>query len=206
MHLVSGCVSAVSVAPMRDETNEAAGAARASFLRGVTPLVRTHRARLLALARGQGLAAEDALDCVQDALSAFLQSAEALGLARCPEEAGRVLCARVVHAAQNQRRWLARRAPAADDTDALALAGDAPGPDDLVERAEARSQLLQCVERLTRMQQAVVRLRLLEEHPGEEVSELLGVSAQNVRVLLFRARQRLRECLVLAGDVDGAPS
>ena len=121
MHLVSGCVSAVSVAPMRDETNEAAGAARASFLRGVTPLVRTHRARLLALARGQGLAAEDALDCVQDALSAFLQSAEALALARCPEEAGRVLCARVVHAAQNQRRWLARRAPAAD-TDALARA------------------------------------------------------------------------------------
>jgi len=40
-----------------------------------------------------------------------------------------------------------------------------------------------------------VTLRLLEERPGENVAELLGVTTNHVAVLLYRAKAALRECM-----------
>lgn len=189
---------------MSEDTPPDSATERAAFLSWITLLVHQHRARLVTSARRRGLPPEDALDCVQDAFVTFLRMPEATTLSARSNEVERLLSTLVAHAALNQRRKLARRALPAE-FDLPEVAADLPSADTLVAEAEARVSLVRCVEQLSQMQQAVIRLRLLDECPGEEVSTLLGVSPENVRILLFRARQRLRECLVLAMKDPGPP-
>jgi len=181
---------------MHHETKLAQDRERTHFLGWITTLVHGHRARLVAIARQQGLSPEDALDCVQDAFFTFLRRPDALSLGERTTEAKRLLSTLVVHAAMNHRRKLKRRA-LPSELDVSEATSDLPSSSTLVAQAEARVALVQCVERLSHMQQAVVRLRLLDDYPGEEVSSILGLSPENVRVLLFRARLQLRQCLVL---------
>jgi RNA polymerase sigma-70 factor (ECF subfamily) len=51
------------------------------------------------------------------------------------------------------------------------------------------------LDRLSDAQRQVVVLRDVEGLPSSEVTELLGISDGNQRVLLHRARARLRELL-----------
>lgn len=60
---------------------------------------------------------------------------------------------------------------------------------------ELRSQLLRTVERLTDEQRAVITLRDLVGCSAPEVCELLGITDGNQRVLLHRARTRVRTAL-----------
>jgi RNA polymerase sigma-70 factor, ECF subfamily len=61
--------------------------------------------------------------------------------------------------------------------------------------AELRGSLVDAVAELPEAQRAVIALRDLAGLPSEEVCELLGVSAGNQRVLLHRARTRVRAAL-----------
>ena len=60
---------------------------------------------------------------------------------------------------------------------------------------ELRAQLLQAVEGLSEEQRAVITLRDLVGCSAPEVCELLGISDGNQRVLLHRARTRVRSAL-----------
>ena len=51
------------------------------------------------------------------------------------------------------------------------------------------------IEGLPEMQRRVVTLRDVEGWPAGEVAELLGISDENQRVLLHRARTKLREAI-----------
>jgi RNA polymerase sigma-70 factor, ECF subfamily len=62
--------------------------------------------------------------------------------------------------------------------------------------AELRAHLLAAVERLSPDQRAVITLRDLVGLPASEVCELLGLTDGNQRVLLHRARARVRTQLV----------
>jgi RNA polymerase sigma-70 factor (ECF subfamily) len=62
--------------------------------------------------------------------------------------------------------------------------------------AELREHLLRAVEGLAPAQRAVITLRDLVGLPAREVCELLEVSEVNQRVLLHRARSRVRAALV----------
>lgn len=64
--------------------------------------------------------------------------------------------------------------------------------DALLERKQAMATLQQALERLPERQRAVVQLRDVDGLSAEEVCELLGVTAVHQRVLLHRARTRLR--------------
>ncbi len=70
-------------------------------------------------------------------------------------------------------------------------------------RAELRERLIQAVEELAPAQRAVITLRDLVGLPAEEVCELLDVSDGNQRVLLHRARARVRQQLVPLVEVSG---
>src|SRR5262245_18625573 len=70
----------------------------------VRSLVRSHRTGLVALARGEGLRAEDAFDVVQEAFQSFLTGADTAALADDPEAAGKVLAAVTRNLARNRRR------------------------------------------------------------------------------------------------------
>jgi RNA polymerase sigma-70 factor, ECF subfamily len=60
---------------------------------------------------------------------------------------------------------------------------------------EARAFLRDAINALPTVQQAVIALRDVEGLPGEEVSALLDLTPGNQRVLLHRARSRLRAAL-----------
>ena len=76
-------------------------------------------------------------------------------------------------------------------------------PEEEIMAAESRTQLEHGLAELPERQRTVVALRDIHGLSSEEVSALLGLSAGNQRVLLHRARSRLRGLLELhfaAGD------
>jgi RNA polymerase sigma-70 factor, ECF subfamily len=166
------------------------------FLAWVTRLVREQRAALIAIARDEGLLAEDALDAVQEAFATFLVLPHARALANELEDSRKLLTVLVRNQARNRRRRHDRARPHASDAHVVdELVGGVDTSDDLVARAEAHVQALGCMERLGELQRRVVELRLVEDHAGERVADLLETSPGNVAVLLHRAKRALRECM-----------
>jgi DNA-directed RNA polymerase specialized sigma24 family protein len=52
-----------------------------------------------------------------------------------------------------------------------------------------------CLELLPLNQKMAFNLKEIEEEMTEEICNILSVSATNLGVLLFRARNQLRECI-----------
>lgn len=158
-------------------------------LERLTHLVRAQRAALLAVARGEGMSPEEALECVQEALLTFLMREED----QASEHAPFTLRAMVRNQARNARRKHARL----KHHEALQheLAAQDPDVETLLLQAEQVVRLRLCVARLCDIQRAVVTLRLLDERSGEDVASELGVSRSYVDVLVHRARASLHVCM-----------
>ena len=76
-------------------------------------------------------------------------------------------------------------------------------PDTLLMAAEVRRDIDEALEGVPRRQRSVFHLRDVEGLSSEEVSRRLDVSGPNQRVLLHRARARIRRHLGASGDPDG---
>jgi RNA polymerase sigma-70 factor (ECF subfamily) len=157
-------------------------------------VVRAERARLVAVARREGVAEEDAVDCVQDALCTFLQCA-LRGELPAKDSRTAYLVGIVRNAARNKRRRHHLSRPHEPLDDVASLASEA-ALDEQLARAEEHVRLRGCVERLCDTQRAVVTLRLLEERDGEDVASALGITRGYVDVLLHRARGSLATCML----------
>jgi RNA polymerase sigma-70 factor (ECF subfamily) len=163
-------------------------------LERMSQVAREKRGALAALARNEGLTAEDAVDCVQEGLCTLLDLVQTGAMGAEPDPTA-ALATIVRNAARNHRRRHFRARPhenvhaheRADDTVVLA--------DELVTRAEEHVRLRAGVAELCEIQKAVVTLRMLEERPGEDVASLLGISPNHVAVLLHRAKSSLRACM-----------
>jgi RNA polymerase sigma-70 factor (ECF subfamily) len=70
-----------------------------------------------------------------------------------------------------------------------------PWPEDALERAETRARLLDAIEALPASQRAVISLRDIEGWDSDEVCNALEISETNQRVLLHRARAKVRRAL-----------
>ena len=70
-----------------------------------------------------------------------------------------------------------------------------PWPEDALLAAETRERLEQAIEALPATQRAVISLRDIEGWSSEEVRNALDLSETNQRVLLHRARSRVRRAL-----------
>lgn len=183
-------IERVSEAPAR--TAPQGGA----FFGWVTRLVHGNRARLAGIARAEGLAAEDALDCVQEAFQTFLVLPQARQLVEEPDDAAKLLSVLTKNLARNGRRRHHRARPHdSDDATLAALPDDEATADVHVERAETYATMLGCITTLSEIQRAVVTLRLVDDVPGDDVAEQLGTTPGNVRVLLHRAKNTLRSCV-----------
>jgi RNA polymerase sigma-70 factor, ECF subfamily len=68
-------------------------------------------------------------------------------------------------------------------------------PEDRLVAAETRDKLAGAIEALPGSQRAVISLRDLEGWSAEEVCNALGISETNQRVLLHRARSKVRKAL-----------
>jgi RNA polymerase sigma-70 factor (ECF subfamily) len=188
---------------MRSATGQSAAPATEAppaFLEWVTRLVHTHRGRLYRVARREGLREEDALDCVQDAFHTFLLLPQARRLVESNEDSIKLLSALARNHARNQRRrhGVARPHDSGDETLAH-LASEEPQVDELIAQAQDFALMIGCLDHLGKLQRAVVSLRMLDEVAGEDVAAMLGVTPSHVAVLLHRAKQNLRSCMVSAG-------
>lgn len=159
-------------------------------LETLSGVIRRQRSRLAAVARKEGLDPEDAIDCVQDALCAFLATPRD-ERTLTDRDIVNVLVAMVRNQARNKRR---RHHLSRPHDDTYELVADVQ-IDTLVARAEDHVRLRACVARLCDTQRAVVTLRLLEELPGEDVASSLGIDRGHVDVLLHRAKGKLRACM-----------
>jgi RNA polymerase sigma-70 factor (ECF subfamily) len=169
------------------------------FYGWVTVLVHQYRARLVRVVRREGLRAEDALDCVQEAFVSFLNLPQARLLVGLPDDSARMLIILARNIARNRRRRHDYARPhIVDDATIQGLASDATSADEVVAAAEQHAMLLGCMATLNEVQRAIVHLRLVDGVPGQNVARQLGTTLTHVAVLLFRAKQHLRRC------VDGA--
>jgi RNA polymerase sigma-70 factor, ECF subfamily len=161
-------------------------------------LVRTERFRLASIARAEGLRPEEALDCTHEAFCTFLRLANE---GRVPEDGLPAYVATLVrNEARNRRRRHHRARPhELHDDDAIDPASTQEHADTLLARAEEHVRLRACVDRLCETQKAVVTMRLLEEHGGEDVAARLGITRGHVDVLLHRAKANLATCMLEAG-------
>ena len=65
-------------------------------------------------------------------------------------------------------------------------------PDERLLTRELRSRLAETIARLPEQQRTVITLRDVAGLDGPEVAEILGISEGNQRVILHRARSRVR--------------
>src|SRR5262245_46390070 len=169
------------------------------FFGWVTELVHTQRARLARIVQREGVRADDALDCVQEAFVSFLELPQARLLVGMPSDSAKLLAILARNIARNRRRRHDYAKPhLVEDDGQPALRANGPSADELVARAEEHALALGCMVTLSQVQRAVVQLRVIDEVPGEDVARQLGTTAPHVAVLLFRAKQRLQRCLVSA--------
>ena len=164
----------------------------------LSDLARSGRAELVRTARREGAGPEDAVEAVQDALCTFLQLAQKRETPADAAQWPAYLAGIVRNVARNKRRRHHVARPH-EDLDALPVPSDASSAEKLVAEAEEHVRLRACVDQLCETQKAVVMLRLLEERPGEDVAESLGITRGYVDVLLHRAKASLRVCMT-GGD------
>lgn len=85
-----------------------------------------------------------------------------------------------------------RRRPQVASGDVMAgCATPDSGPLDVVEAREARDELQRIISKLTRLQQAIIQLRL-DGYSGQEIADRLGISLSAVKSAQFRAFEKIR--------------
>jgi len=71
--------------------------------------------------------------------------------------------------------------------------------DEALAASEVRTRIEKCLEDLPETQRAAFRLREVDGFSTPEICEILEITRTNLGVLLYRARNRLRECLESKG-------
>lgn len=159
---------------------------------------------LLRAARFSGLPPDRAEDAVQASLLVFVQRAAAFD--------GRARACTWIHGILARKIWEERRGAQRDTRqeeideviesrfDSTGSWSRPPqGPLQALARGECRRELEACLSRLSDRQRMAFTLREVEGFSTEEVCKVMEVSANNLGVLLFRARNGLRECLESKG-------
>lgn len=163
-------------------------------------VVRQHLPVLLRAALRSGLPADRAEDAVQETMLTFLRRAEEFdGRARVRTWLFGILLKKISRGFEGTRR-----AGAEEDIDQVVESRFTPdgrwarpprGPDAGADRERVRAWLAECLEDLPDRRRLAFLLRDVEEMPTDEVCTVLEVTPNNLGVLLFRARNGLRECL-----------
>jgi RNA polymerase sigma-70 factor (ECF subfamily) len=155
-------------------------------------------------ARAAGLAPDRAEDAVQGALLVFMK--------RASDYDGRARVSTWIHGILVRKIWEARKAIRREDGEdaidqvvesrfeASGRWGRPPqGPLEELARGEFRDELDSCLGDISDRQRMAFTLREVEGFETAEICNILDVTANNLGVLLFRARNGLRECLEAKG-------
>lgn len=165
-------------------------------------LVRENTQALYNAARGMGFGDTDAEELVQDSFVAFL---DALDRFEGRSSVRTFLFGILYNKASAYRRRRLKESPEEEVDARFDARFNAMGiwspslktPDEEALDRELREHLAGCAEALSDDQRLAFHLKEVEGTGNEELCNVLGVSATNLRVILFRARNKLRDCLEL---------
>ncbi|GAB4036153.1 RNA polymerase sigma factor [Spirosoma gilvum] len=90
----------------------------------------------------------------------------------------------------------------ADETTLLGIQAEDASPYRQVEVADSAGLMRILIDELPDQQKLVLHLRDVEEYSFEEIEQVTGISINNIRVILSRARQRLRENYLKVNDYE----
>jgi RNA polymerase sigma-70 factor (ECF subfamily) len=163
-------------------------------------LVNEHSRTLYRAARGMGFRDDEAEDVVQDVFTTFFATLDRFeGRSQI-----RTWLFGILHHKNMEHRRRRIREEQHDPIDEVFESRfDSNGkwtapPQDLVRLLESRElgqAISHCLDGLTAAQRSAFVLREMEGLTGDEVCKILQVTVTNMGVLMFRARNRLRECL-----------
>jgi RNA polymerase sigma factor (sigma-70 family) len=137
--------------------------------------------------------ADSTADAVQDTFARALQHLDDL---REPDRFRPWLLAIARHAATDQLR-ARKRVTALDDCAEEILAANGPGPESVAEVRELVLQVQGCVSGLSKRDAAAVTMVTQLGFSPAQVADALGVSPGAAKVIVHRARRRLRNALAL---------
>lgn len=170
------------------------GAVAKAVVDDVEAIVRRHARFVFGVAYSVLRNREDAEDAAQET---FLRLSRQRNLAEIRDV--RLWLARVAWrvAVDSTRRH--REISAEDPAQILeAIADDAPGAEQIVHERQMKELLERMIAGLPRELRDVVRLTTAQEMSSADVAEVLGIPEGSVRQRMFRARQFLREKMLLA--------
>jgi RNA polymerase sigma-70 factor (ECF subfamily) len=163
-------------------------------------VVHAYLPQLLRAARGAGLNAQNAEDVCQNTFVTFIQKIDGFeGRSQV-----RTWLFGIMYRKISEMRRAASREGAGEDIDELMESRFKPdgmwarpprAADGRVNDADIRRHLAECLEGLNSDQRMAFVLREVEEMESEEICNTMEVSRTNLGVLLYRGRNRLRECL-----------
>ena len=151
----------------------------------------SHRAYLLRFAQRKLQDPALAEDVVHDVFEAVLRGRAAFaGASALRTWLTGVLKHKIVDLVR-QRRAMLSLDEAGDGAEALALECPQPQPEELAEQRQRLRQTLQRIDALPSGLRDVIRLRILNDQPTEQVCQALQISEENLFVRLHRARKQL---------------
>lgn len=166
----------------------------------VTKLVEAYLPQLLRAGRGMGFSREETEDLVQ---SAFVAMIESLHRFEGRSHIRTFLFGIFYHKVSEHLREKQHAQEIDPIDDVMESKFDHQGrwrqpPADLEKQLlakEIRKVIRDCLEAIPQAQRVAFYMREIEEMKTPEICKKMGISATNFGVLLFRARNRLRECI-----------
>jgi RNA polymerase sigma-70 factor (ECF subfamily) len=156
-------------------------------------LMRRYNQRLFRVARGILADDAEAEDVTQEAyVRAFRELASFRGEARFATWLTRIACHEALARARKRRRLVPIDGGGGEPPDPPAQTF---GPEREMANRELQSVLREAVELLPDPLRAVFCLREIEDLSSEETADALGLTVENVRVRLHRAKRGLRQAL-----------
>lgn len=167
----------------------------------VAQIVEEHTAVLLRGALGRGLPMADAEELVQETFVAFLKAVDRFE----GRSSVRTFLFGILYRKAMERGRKVSRELATDPVDQIfegrfgksdgMWITPPKGPDENALTKETGVLIEQCLEGLSADQRSTFHLKEVDHLSTDEVCNIMGISATHLRVLLFRARNKLRECL-----------
>ncbi len=132
---------------------------------------------------------EEAEDILQELYFKLWKKREELNTIENPE----AFCMTLIkHLCLDHLRSSQRRNQAEALTDAQALP-DGYTPQELLEKEEQLRKVNELIDHLPEKHRLILKLRGIDDCSFEEIEQLTGLTAVNIRVLLSRARKTIRE-------------
>lgn len=170
----------------------------------IQAVVRSYLPQVLRAARGAGLRPDEAEDVAQSTFATFIDSASRFqGRSHVRTWLFGILYKKIAE----RRRSRSRDREFEDIDEVVEGRFDAAGswtrpprpPDARVRDREIRERIAACLEGASTQHRMAFILREVEELETEEICKILEVTRTNLGVILYRVRNRLRECLEAKG-------